>query len=282
MKKIIITAALLLLVAYDLFSQCSDAGICTLQGRSHIETKRFTAGVSYLYGKSGKADDISYQTLRLDGSVILHDDLSVSFILPYNTQSGPLGTVSGIGDLIAAAHYTFLRSDDVSVGVQAGVKMSTGDANKNGTLPQMYQSGLGSTDLLFGLNGTVDFYSFTIGYQKAGERNNNAVTRLKRGDDLLIKAGVAVPADPFTINVSYLFIQRLSESSVSDSAVPGRFITLPGSDQTQLNIAGDIDVTISETITLRTGLAVPFLKRSINVDGLTRAVTLSLGLSTRW
>lgn len=277
MKKVLILIFLLFLVVYDLFSQCSDAGICTLKDHQQNTAKRFSVGISYLYGKSSKVDDINYHTARVDGSASLQDNVVLSFLIPYNSQSGPLGSVSGIGDIIGAVQYKFLQSSQIELSVQAGMKFSTGDANKSSGLPQRYQNGLGSNDLLFGIYGVHDLYNFTIGYQKAGERNNNAVTRLKRGDDLLVRVGATVPVEPFIFNISYLLIRRLSTSSVQDTSLNGTFVDIPKSDQTQLNIVADIDVQLNETLTLRSGFAFPFLKRDVNVDGLTRAITLSFG-----
>lgn len=261
-----------------MYGQCSDAGICMLKNHRTEVVKRYSVGTMFVLGRSGKTEDITYSTYRVDASASLNDDVRLSVSLPYNFQSGPKGDVDGIGDAIALIHYRIFSSNEYSLSLQAGMKFGTGNANNAPSLPQQYQSSLGSNDFLFGVIGSVGMYDITIGYQSAGERNNNAVTRLQRGDDLLLKVGTTIPAEPFSFAISYLLIHRLQESSVRDTTINGAFVTVPGSAQTQLNLSTDIDVRLNDEFTLRTGIAFPLLKRNINVDGLTRAFSLTLGL----
>lgn len=279
-KRLLRTAALCYLFGGILYAQCSDAGICSIPGSERATSHRYSAGITTLYGKSAKTENITYRSIRFDASAALVEAIRFSVQLPFNDQTGPLGSVSGIGDAIAFVHYNVLTSDDYSMNLNAGMKFATGDANKNPALPQQYQSGLGSTDLLLGVDGSAGIYNFAVGYQFAGGRNSNALTRLKRGDDLMVRVGTTIPADPFMFNISYLLVQRLGESSVRDTASPGNFISVPNSAQTQLNLVADISVILSESMMLTSGIAFPFLKRSVDVDGLTRAVTLSIGLQT--
>lgn len=280
MKRILHIAAFFCLLVGVLYSQCSDAGICSIPGSERTPSHRYSAGITSLYGTSAKAENITYRSIRFDASAALVEDIRLSVQLPFNAQSGPIGSVSGIGDAIAFIHYNVLTTDDYALSMNAGMKFTTGDANLNSSLPQQYQNGLGSTDLLLGLDGSAGIYHFALGYQFAGGRNSNAQTRLLRGDDLMVRIGTTIPADPLTFNISYLFVQRLGESSVRDTASPGNFISVPNSDQTQLNFVAEISVILSESMMLTSGIAFPFLKRSVNVDGLTRAFTISLGVQT--
>ena len=103
------------------------------------------------------------------------------------------------------------------------------------------------------------------------------MTRLKRGDDFLLRAGYAYEFDEFKTFAEVLAIKRLSRSSV---VVPGTntFTDVPGSDQVQVNLLGKVLFPLDERYTLQGLIALPLLNRKVNVDGLTRALTLSIGV----
>ncbi len=283
MKKISVIVIILLFVTYDLFSQCSDAGICSI--RNHKEslqpdTLHNQIGITYLFGKSAKKENVTYNSVRLNGTFYISEGTSLSFILPFNSQSGSLGNTSGIGDLIGVVSQRMYSEGTTSLDLQAGVKFATGNANADTVLPQWYQSGLGSTDILFGASVRIELWDAAIGFQLAGTRNDNIQTRLKRGDDLYLRAGYTIEIENFKLHPSILFIKRLGESSIRDySSAAEKFVTVSGSDQSQLNFAAEGQYKISPRYLLNAALAIPLLKRTINVDGLTRAITLSFGLN---
>ena len=78
MKKILVVIVLLLLIAYDLFSQCSDAGICSLRDHQRMQEEsspKHRIGVNYIFGRSSKADNVTYHTARLNGMFTIFDGL---------------------------------------------------------------------------------------------------------------------------------------------------------------------------------------------------------------
>lgn len=283
MRKILIVIALLLLIAYDLFSQCSDAGICSLRDHQRMQKEsspKHRIGVNYIFGRSGKADDVTYHTARLDGRFSIFDGTEVTLLLPFNTQSGPLGSVSGAGDAIVVWNQEVVENEDFSLSFQIGGKFATGDANGDPSLPQLYQNGLGSNDILLGATASYDQWDGTIGYQIAGGRSSNAVTRLQRSDDFLLRIGYAHAFDQIRVHPSLLFIQRTGNSSIANPSYPAgpEFIELPDSAPSQLNLQIDGSYSLSDTYSTEVGIAFPFLKRIVNVDGLTRAVTMSVSI----
>ncbi|MEW5797900.1 MAG: hypothetical protein AB1728_02730 [Bacteroidota bacterium] len=283
MKKIFIVIALLLLIAYDLFSQCSDAGICSLRDHQRMQEEsspKHRIGVNYIFGRSSKADDVTYHTARVDGRFSIFTGAEVSLLLPFNTQSGPLGSVSGAGDAIVVWNQEVAKNDDLSLTLQIGGKFATGDANDDPALPQLYQSGLGSNDILLGATASYNQWNGTIGYQIAGGRSSNTVTRLQRGDDLLLRVGYSHSFNQFTLHPSLLFIQRLGNSSVANPAYPPgpEFVEIADSAPSQLNFQAEGNYMLSDIYSVEAGVAFPFLKRNVNVDGLTRAITLSIGV----
>ena len=283
MKKIAVVISVLLLVIINpvkINAQCSDAGICQLGGHSMDDEGKslFDISTSYKFGYSGKEDDVQFHSLQLSVNYNLSDNSSIQFAFPYNIQSGPYGDVSGIGDLILSLNQKLFSDEASSFDASVGVKLATGNDNKD-NLPQVYQSGLGSNDILFALNYTYDNISVGAGYQLAGKRNNN-IYRLERGDDLLLRAAYNFQTDNFNITPQILFIKRLAKSSIIDTnSIQETFVEVDGSDQAQLNLLLLANYQINENYSLFFDFAVPFIKREVNVDGLTRAFSASIGIN---
>lgn len=263
------------------FAQCSDGGVCSVGGHSIGEEDKnpLNISASYNFGSSGKDDDVKYHFFRVGAIYNVLKITSIQLSLPYNIQSGPLGDVSGIGDLILSVNQNLFRNDNSSLDASVGAKLATGDDNKD-NLPMAYQSGLGSNDVIFALNYSYDQLGFGIGYQLAGARNDN-INKLKRGDDLLLRASYNFLIDKFTITPQLLFIKRLGKSNVVNLLAVGpidSYINIPESDQTQVNLLTQVQYQINNNYSLFADFAIPFIKREVNVDGLTRSFSASLGI----
>lgn len=263
----------------DNFAQCSDGGVCSVGGHSVEEGDKslLNLSASYKFGSSGKDDDIKYHSVQIGALYNVFEITSLQIALPYNMQSGPAGDVSGIGDLIVSVNQNLYRNENTSLEASVGVKLATGDDNKD-NLPMAYQSGLGSNDIIFALNYSYNQAGFGVGYQLAGKRNDNLI-RLKRGDDLLVRASYNFLFDDFTVSPQLLFIKRLAKSNISSTdEIPGNFSDIEKSDQTQINLLTQVQYHISDNYSLIADFALPFIKREVNVDGLTRAFSASLGV----
>ncbi len=261
------------------FAQCSDAGICQIGGHSmEHETKYFfDISASYKFGYSGKDDGVQFHAVQLNGNYNLFDNSFVQFSLPYNIQSGPLGDVNGIGDLILSWKQKIFSDDNSSFDVSLGVKLATGDDDQK-NLPQVYQSALGANDILFALNYSYDKLNIGAGYQLAGKRNKN-IFRLERGDDLLLRGAYSFRFEEFSITPQLLFIKRLAKSGILDTTTTQEtFVKAENSDQAQLNLLVLTNYQVSNNFSLFFDFAVPFIKREVNVDGLTRAFSASVGV----
>lgn len=282
MRKLFVVSVVLISAGFyqfENYAQCSDAGICQLGGHlAEGEEEIFNVSASYKYGYSGKEDDIQYNSFMLDGSYNLLENSSVQVLIPYNIQSGPAGSVSGIGDLIVSWNQQLYSNDNSSFNASLGVKLATSDDNKD-NLSQKYQSGLGTNDVLFGLSYTYNEITVGAGYQLAGGRNDN-ILQLERGDDLLVRASYQLSFDQLRIVPQLLFIQRLAESSILDTAstVEEKFVEVENSDQAQLNFLAKLEYKFDESISILGDFAIPFIKREVNPDGLTRAFGASAGV----
>jgi len=258
-------------------AQCSDAGVCTI-GSKHTSLSH-QVGVSYVFGASGKTDDLTFHSVVMEGTVQLFEDARVVVSLPWTRVSGPLGNTSGIGDVTVLLNQRLWQDHASLLSVQIGGKLATGEDNA-GSLPQSYQAGLGTNDLLLGVAYEFDGWTAAVGYQLSRARSENALTRLKRGDDLLLRLSYGGMLGDVNASAQMLAIKRLQESSVLNSAIPGgdAFVTVPESDQFQVNLLGQASLPLFENSSLQVLAAVPLLNRDVNVDGLKRTLTLSAGL----
>jgi hypothetical protein len=282
MKITILSLLLLLFSSYGFLSnaQCSDAGVCSV-GHTLGENSDniLEINLGYKFGSSGKEDDVKYHSFLLSAAYNILEKTSVQMSIPYNIQSGPLGDVNGIGDLLVSVTQNFISENNSSLDASIGAKFATGEDNKD-NLPMAYQSGLGSNDILFTLNYYYNNIGFGVGYQLAGGRNNNVI-KLERGDDLLLRASYNFLLDQFTIKPQILFIKRLSESNVVNSASMApieTYIDVDNSDQAQLNLLTSFQYEINKSYSLFADFAIPFIKREVNVDGLTRSFSASIGV----
>jgi hypothetical protein len=282
MKVLLILSTLFLVVNFYLSetsAQCSDAGICQIGGHSMEEDSEVLFSISgfYKYGYSGKEDDVQFNSFQLNASYNAFGSSSIQLLVPYNLQSGSAGSVNGIGDLILSLNQNLLRDGNSSLDGSLGVKMATGDDNKD-SLPQVYQSGLGTNDLLFALSYTYDKMSFNAGYQLSGGRNNN-ITRLEKGDDLLLRASYDLAFDQLSFIPQLLFIQPMAKSSILDTTSSQEtFVEVDKSDQPQLNFLAVLKYKFADNILLIGDFAIPFLSQETNVDGLKRAFSASIGI----
>jgi len=279
MGKIAFIIILLSYCSTPAISQCSDAGICTIG--SHQEQFEHVVSASYVFGKSGKSDDLTFHTVQLEGTMELLHGSRLSILLPFSRISGPLGNASGVGDLTLIWNQAVSEANNRLLSVQIGGKIATGEANTGG-LPQPYQPGLGTNDLLVGITYSADPWLIGFGYQLSRGRSANALTRLKRGDDMLARIGYTITFQTLGISFEALAIKRLTVSNIADPALPGdgSFVDVSGTDQLQFNLLSTASFPLSDTITLRGLAAVPLRSRSVNVDGLTRS--LSLGMSINY
>jgi hypothetical protein len=259
------------------YAQCSDAGVCVVGSRHALMGHRVSVG--YVFGKSGKTDDLTIHSFQIEGDIQLFHDSRLTVRLPWSRTSGPLGHTGGIGDLTLLWNQTVWEAIGGQLSVQAGGKFATGNAN-SADLPQAYQPGLGTNDLLLGISYDTEPWLFAFGYQRSRERSNNSITRLQRGDDLLARIGYNTHAGDLTVGLEILAIKRLQEASVLNAAIAGgnSFTTISGSDQFQANLLATVSLPFSESYSISGFAAVPLRGRNVNVDGLTRSITLSVAI----
>lgn len=282
MKKWVFISAILMAVNFysiENLAQCTDGGICQLGG--HLlegeAGEMFNISTYFKYGYSGKEDDVQYYSFVVDGYYNVLEKSAIQLMIPYNIQSGPLGDVSGIGDLILSWNQGLYTDGNSSINASVGVKLATGDDIKD-SLSQVYQSGLGTNDLLFGVNYAYKQFVIGAGYQLYGGRNNDTY-QLEKGNDLLLKASYKFSFDKLSVIPQLLYIQPLAESSILDStSTEEAYVDVQDSNQPQLNFLASLEYRFDDNIAVLGDFAIPFIERKVNLDGLQRAITASLGV----
>lgn len=280
---------ILFLISGYSFAQCSDAGICVI-GKKQIDVKRkntSTVGFSYTYGYSGKDNtlaagetDITFNTLKLETELEPFKSSFISASIPYTFISGPLGSAKGVGDLIVLWSKSFQLTGMSFLTVQAGGKLATGNVNAGDSLPQSYQPGLGTNDLLVGVMYSYENFFAAGAYQKPFGRSNNKVTRLKRGDDVFVRLGYTYSFEKFNVKGEVLVIKRIQESSIINSiGTQENFIEVDGSNPLQINLQAAVTYYASNQVALNGSAALAMLKRDSNLDGLKRNFTATAGVN---
>ncbi len=261
--------------------QCSDAGVCSIGGMeetAHLLT--FTSGISY--GVSSD-DEYTFTDIQIGLQALPFEDLFLSLSAPYRMMSGPLGSTSGIGDLLLAGRYTVWSSHELSVSLEGGVRLATGAVNEGG-LPQAYQPGLGTTDVLFGVSVSGDRWTTSAGYQHAPGRSANTVNQLRRGNDVSVRAAYTLLQEELVLRAEVILIHKLERSDGFRPQPPQSSLYLPpgpipDTDRSQVNIGADASYPLESGITLSLRGAMALLARPVNLDGLKRNLTIHAGLA---
>lgn len=283
--QVLILILTFLLSHNNVFSQCSDAGVCSVGGHSN-DSRSNNISLSYILGGSGKPEQVIFHTLNLSGGFNLGGGYQIDISIPFSNQAGDVLSTSGLGDLTLISSKTQEVNTDFSLLFSLGVKLPTGAVHLENDAPQIYQSGLGTYDILGGAGFIYKQFDFLAGLQIPLGRSENKYTRLKRAPDLMIRGGYSISLAESIVKLDLTAIKRLGLSSrlfvpepyISYIAGAESFIDVDGTDQTQINLGLAFQTKIGKQVKLNVYGAMPLLKRENNIDGLKRAFTLSAGV----
>ncbi|MBK7867767.1 MAG: hypothetical protein IPJ75_12785 [Ignavibacteriales bacterium] len=172
----------------NVFSQCSDAGVCSVGGHTD-GTHSNSISLSYILGGSGKPESVTFHTVNLSGGFSLGSGYKVDLNIPFSTQAGESFSTSGLGDLSLIGSKKHEVSKDISLLFSLGFKLPAGAVHLKNDAPQIYQSGLGTYDILASAGLLYKQFDFLIGFQIPFGRSENKDTRLQRAPDLMIRGG---------------------------------------------------------------------------------------------
>ncbi len=280
MRKLILPALSLfmLLLITDAEAQITYDNIWGVESALHDRYAN-DIRVDYLYGGTSGAKSLMYESVNLSADVEIFTGTHIWGSLPVNTQNGPLGSFTGIGDLTLIAYQRLLGIAGANISFDLGVKLATGSSNQGDSLPTQYQNGSGTTELMLGLNLSSKNIFLGIAYQLSGGRSINEITQLKKGDAFVVRGGYTYRGDHVDFGAELLAVKPVEQATMLNPIAQSKeFIAIAGSDELQLDLLFKGRVKFSESVSLNGSLGLPI--RKVDNDALNaRSAIGSLGLA---
>lgn len=251
--------------------------------------------ISTAYGKGDNGTSIIVS--QIEANLRLKNNKTFAQIkLPYTFISGKLGSVSGLGDITISATQIMFSEEKSSLSFSVGFKIPTNKANlflNDLPLPMVYQTSLGTTDILLGAKYTFKKWDGTIGYQHSFNANNNQYVHrsgaedfttynsffeskiLRRSDDAIFRINRNFISKKINFSTGLLFIYHLKDDMYSDSQ--GKVVTATGSKGLTLNINLAGTIALSKKADFIFIYANPIVTRKSRPDGLTRKYIFQIG-----
>ncbi|MDP4220366.1 MAG: hypothetical protein Q8916_12000 [Bacteroidota bacterium] len=271
-------ATISVLAAHSTYAQSGDAGLAGFVGELR-DLRHPAITLDYLYGSSAAGDHITYNAYQVSAALTVFGGTHIWGSVPLRQQNGPLGSVSGIGDLTIVINQSLINLAGLDLSVDLGTKLATGSVT-NGSLPQSYQNGTGSSDLLLGVDLVSSSINLGVAYELAGGRSANELTRLKRGDDFIARAGYMHHGESLDLGGEVIGIWQIQESSVLNPITQaGDYINVAGSNGLALNALFKARYNLGSMFSITGTLGIPLNKRDHNEDGLSRSLTASAGVA---
>lgn len=320
-----LTLLLLLFASMRGFSQgCSDAGVCTAGPIGQLALTSDSTGAKeprhfarLQYGYAVGEQGVVIMQVQPEIGIGLSERFGLQLKVPYVSASGNLGENSGIGDLIFTASYAFVKERDRKLTAIAGLRLPTGETSPQPLeqtsfgpdfkpLPMPYQPGLGTLDLLLGVQYRHKRWTTALAYQHVLSQGNENLfyhepwagnadalkyfesAYLERANDAVVRLQYALPIGRFSIQPGLLAIyhlgldSRLEVDGTADAWDMEPFVRrdVKGSDGLTLNLTADARYRLNDAWALEASFGSPVIVREARPDGLTRAFVLNLGV--RW
>ncbi len=245
----------------------------------------------------------------------LTERLLLQLKMPYVTASGNLGQNSGVGDLVATLSYAFINQKKHNLTATAGLRVPTGRTSPAPIeqtsfgpdfkpLPMPYQPGLGTLDLLLGVQYRYKRWTAALAYQNILSQGNENLffhepwegsedavkyfesAYLERANDAVARLQYAIPLGRLSLQPGLLAIYHLGlDSRLEVDGTPSPWDLEPfvrrdveGSDGLTLNITADARYDLSDDWALEVAFGSPVIVREARPDGLTRHWVLNVGV----
>ncbi|MEO8110037.1 MAG: hypothetical protein ABI594_08400 [Ginsengibacter sp.] len=302
MTKIYLSVIILLAAVINAKAQgCSDAGVCTIHSiknntikQGEKEDKRNEGVVGFNFGKGEKS--VSYCTTEIEYTRSVLKHTSVTGKIGYSFISGELANTNGFGDLFLSANHEFDTKKNWRKSFVVGLKIPFDEANiiKNGIhLPMPYQTSLGTTDLVLGINFMHKSFGATIAVQQPlkpingnsflpGDYQDNSLANkylptneFSRKGDILLRLSYNFDINKkFSVRPSFLSIYHEGNDTYLDANKVRKAIA----NSNGITINGNIffDYEVNKTSEFEVSFGTPFAVRTKRPDGLTRSFVAAL------
>ena len=307
-KYSIIIAVLLLSFAFFAFPAkgqgCSDAGACSIgsmdgehETGEEVKPPVFKLSYEEIIGLGEKFTFVSQTAVTVEQRVFKTTWLVVR--VPFIFTSGNLGNSTGVGDVLVSVVQQVYKSFDSQLGIMAGGKLRTNNSGfsfAGNPLPMVYQTSLGTYDIIGGIQYMWRSWDFYLAYQHPFGRNQNQYlhppgetndkklyyesAQLKRGDDLAFRIQKSFYLkNRQSLQPGILPIYRIQKSTIIKN---DREVVLDGSNGLTLNLYLTYVKKLKNNTVLSLTAAAPVIERSYRADGLTRNFVVSLRFTQMW
>lgn len=276
---------------------CSDAGFCTLSDMKPHQAKEaagknlIRAGVNY-----GSADhDIKAFGAYVEYGRMINERISVSSRVSSLGHNGFVANTYGLSDVYLNAAYKVNTAFSLTAGVK--IPLSDGNTTLNGQpLPMDYQSSLGTTDIIAGINIHIASLQLTAGIQQPLTQNKNSflaetgpsdpalaayqsTNQFRRKGDIMLRASYPIHfGSKVTLTPGILPVYHLGNDEYTD--LSGRTIEIEGSGGITLNGNLFLDYRLNSKNVFQLIFGMPFIVRDARPDGLTRSFVAGIEYST--
>lgn len=250
---------------------------------------------SYLSGYGAGFNNTSIFTQQIEGMYFLNTNLSAQIKLPYQYISGNLGSNYGIGDITASLSYAIINKAKKSLNLVGGVKIPVNNSNsskKTIPLPMVYQTSLGTHDLLFGFNYRIKTWDLTAAYQRPLNANKNEYLHnpklgynynkfqesknLLRADDAVLRINKIFNLKKASFSAGLLGIYHVTNDKYENAS--GQHISIDKSQGLTLNVNLSGIYPVSKKIDLLIIYANPLIIRDVRPAGLARTLVIMGGI----
>jgi hypothetical protein len=297
---------------------CSDAGVCTagplgeighdgpdslVAGSSGKHFVRLTA--SYGIGERRTSIVQSVAEVGFSG-----DLFGIQVRVPFVYASGDLGSNSGVGDPVVTLSFPFRLGEKNRLELIGGAKFPANRANASvdgRPLPMPYQTSLGTTDLLGGIQYRRGRFTAAFAYQHVAQQfNENGFTHgrwlddmaavgyfpsdgLRRADDAVMRLQFATHRGRLSIQPGLLAIYHMAPDERLE-ALPDpagnlpvqQYVAVAGSEGLTLNLTVDGRYRLNDNWSLDLSYGAPLIVREQRPDGLTRFMVTNLAITRRF
>ena len=278
---------------------CSDAGFCTLHSiknntKTNEENKNNELAFGFNFGKGERSTSIYAWEVEYTRNIT--GRTSVTGKLGYSAISGELANTHGLGDLFLSLNHSFDVKHKWQKSFVVGLKIpfDKADIVEDGIhLPMPYQTSLGTTDLVLGLNFMRNSFGATIAVQQPLKPINgnqflpeNYPTiplanrylpsyEFSRKGDVLLRFSYNFDLDKrFSIRPSLLSIYH----EENDTYLQANKIRTEIPSSAGLTINGNVfaDYKLKNGSSFELSLGTPFVIRTNRPDGLTRSFVVAV------
>lgn len=301
--KVVLSIIVLIAISTGSVAQgCSDAGACSvgdlrLSGRlSDDEQPDLSVQYRQSLGLADKFSVVSVTSIRV--SQMIHKTTKLEVMVPFQATFGNLASTAGVGDLLVSVSQIIIRRDNTRVSLVAGGRFKSNDSDKSSDgipLPMVYQTSLGTNDIIAGLNYNLKSWRLGFAYQHPFGANNNGYLQapgtprsksyfesayLKRGDDIMLRVEKAeYGKGKNSYSYGLLSFYRLQKDQIKRNDV---YEKVNESDGLTLNVffAWFRNFGRNKTFSLTGGF--PLYARHNRPDGLTRTAIINAAVSFRF